>query len=127
MVRKVTYYLSTGVSCGTFPAHLATFSAITRNSTRKTKRNVICVQFSSTSALYSGGPREPATHSPSLRRDQFSRERPRVLTMDTPSRRNVRCDYCYERNHVARNCRHGTFIKCDQCGEFGHKTKHHMY
>ena len=42
------------------------------------------------------------------------------------SRRNyVRCNYCYERNHTSRNCRHGAPIRCDQCGDWGHKTKHH--
>ena len=36
-----------------------------------------------------------------------------------------RCDFYFERNHISKSCRHGNYIRCDQCGEWGHKAKHH--
>ena len=36
------------------------------------------------------------------------------------------CDFCFERNHVSKNCRHGAPIQCDRCGGWGHKAKHHV-
>lgn len=39
-------------------------------------------------------------------------------------RNNVTCWYCGESTHVAKNCRHGTYIVCNKCDEYGHKQKH---
>ena len=38
-----------------------------------------------------------------------------------------RCGFCYERNHNRDTCRHGKPVKCDKCGSYGHKAKHHSH
>jgi cell division protein FtsB len=39
--------------------------------------------------------------------------------------RNNRCYFCFEEGHTQGVCRHGDYIVCDSCGEYGHKAKHH--
>jgi hypothetical protein len=36
---------------------------------------------------------------------------------------DVCCEYCGERNHTHSECKHGTYIQCDSCYEYGHKAK----
>ena len=40
------------------------------------------------------------------------------------SKSDVPCWYCGESNHVSKNCRHGDYILCNKCNEYGHKAKH---
>ena len=35
------------------------------------------------------------------------------------------CYYCGEAGHTAAVCRHGKYIECKLCGQYGHKEKHH--
>ncbi|CAC5401895.1 unnamed protein product [Mytilus coruscus] len=32
--------------------------------------------------------------------------------------------YCGEGNHISKNCRHGQYLQCKRCNEYGHKLKH---
>ncbi|CAC5422129.1 unnamed protein product [Mytilus coruscus] len=34
------------------------------------------------------------------------------------------CLYCGEGNHISKNCRHGQYLQCKRCNEYGHKLKH---
>ncbi|CAG2248127.1 unnamed protein product [Mytilus edulis] len=34
------------------------------------------------------------------------------------------CWYCGEGNHISKNCRHGQYLQCKRCNEYGHKLKH---
>ncbi len=43
------------------------------------------------------------------------------------SHQDVRCFNCYEENHTANTCRHERPVICHECGEEGHKTKHHSH
>ena len=36
-----------------------------------------------------------------------------------------KCANCSETNHVTANCKHHQKVQCRQCGERGHKEKHH--
>ena len=40
------------------------------------------------------------------------------------SKSDVLCWYCGESNHVSKNYRHGDYILCNKCNEYGHKAKH---
>lgn len=40
------------------------------------------------------------------------------------NQRETTCWYCGEENHVSKNCRHGKYIQCIRCNEYGHKEKH---
>ena len=36
-----------------------------------------------------------------------------------------KCAKCGEKNHVTAVCKHVSKVRCRQCGELGHKEKHH--
>ena len=38
--------------------------------------------------------------------------------------RQPRCWYCNERGHTYRQCHHGDYVECRDCGQLGHKSKH---
>ena len=40
------------------------------------------------------------------------------------SKSDVLCWYCGESNHMSKNYRHGDYILCNKCKEYGHKAKH---
>ncbi|KAK3104763.1 hypothetical protein FSP39_009607 [Pinctada imbricata] len=37
--------------------------------------------------------------------------------------RDTTCDFCGERGHTSRRCRHGDQVECWNCRQFGHKAK----
>ena len=66
----------------------------------------------------------PRNHHNSGRHRHYEQHEPHdeELTQRTG---NLRCYYCYERNHTVKTCRFSEPIQCFTCGSNGHKAKHH--
>jgi hypothetical protein len=50
-------------------------------------------------------------------------EKPVIFSRGFIERNNVRCHYCREPGHVAKDCRYGRPVKCYFCKNVGHKRK----
>ena len=48
----------------------------------------------------------------------------RPANHDMQQTRQPRCWYCNEHGHTYRQCRHGDYVECRNCGQHDHKSKH---